>query len=224
MQIGKAFSYPFEDPDWLKKIGVAALVMLIPLVGGIVVGGWGLEIARRVIRRETYPMPDWSDFMGHLVKGLKLFVISFVYLLPVILISACSQGIFIAAQNADLGETALTVASVASICFSCVIILYSLLVGFVLPAALGKFAATDELGAAFRFGEIFSIVRANPSIFLMALLGGFVSSIIASAGVIICVVGMLATVPYSIAINGHLWGQAYLASGQAAPVAPGLQI
>jgi hypothetical protein len=30
MDFGKAFSYPFQDPNWFKKIIIPGLVMLIP--------------------------------------------------------------------------------------------------------------------------------------------------------------------------------------------------
>ena len=45
MQIGKAFSYPFDDPDWMKKIGIAAAIMLIPLVGAIAIALHNREAA-----------------------------------------------------------------------------------------------------------------------------------------------------------------------------------
>ena len=219
MQIGKAFSYPFEDPEWMKKIGIAAAIMLIPLVGAIVVSGWGVEVARRVIHREQHPLPEWNDFGGYLVKGLKVVVISLVYLLPIILVSICPSVLvnYASSQSEDIITA---VATIISVCLSCLMILYGVFAGLVLPAALGKFAASGELKDAFRFGEIIRAVRAKPMVFVMVLLGGFVSSLIAGAGVILCVIGLLATVPYSMAINGHLWGQAYLEAGQDQVYAP----
>jgi hypothetical protein len=223
MEIGKAFTYPFEDPDWLKKIGLAAVIFIIPIVGSIAVAGWGVEVARRVIHREQYPLPDWSDFMGHLVRGLKMVVITLVYMLPVILVSACSSGLITFGQNQ--GENAiLTIMSIVSACLGCLVLIYAILAGLVLPAALGKFAATDDLKAAFRFGEVIGMVRAKPMVFVMTLLGGFVASLVGSLGTIVCVIGALFTLPYSIAISGHLWGQAYLEAGQDQSFAPTMQM
>jgi hypothetical protein len=65
------------------------------------------------------------------------------------------------------------------------------------------------MSAGFRFGEVFGMVRAVPVAYLMALLGGFVASIIASLGVILCVIGILFTAVYAYTINAHLYGQAY---------------
>ncbi len=211
MEFGKAFSFAFEDPDWLKKLGIGALLMIIPIIGWLVVAGWGIEVTRRVIQHDPQPLPDWSDFGGYLVKGLQVFVIGFVYALPVILVNACQQGITVFGQqgNSSSDQTMLTVLMVVGICFGCVSFIYSIFLGFVLPAALGSFAATGQMGAGFRFAEVFGLVRAAPVAYLLTLLGGFIASLIASLGLIVCIIGVLFTAVYATTINAHLYGQAY---------------
>jgi hypothetical protein len=209
MEFGKAFSFQFQDPDWIKKILIGALIMLIPLVGELVVIGWGFEITKRVIRQDPSPLPDWSNFMGNLVSGLKLFVVYLVYLLPIILVSACSQSVYLIPSDVMDSNTMATVSMVVMICFGCVAFLYGIVIAFLLPAAVGNFAATDQLGAAFRFGEVFNLVKAAPVAYLLVILGSLLSSIIASLGSIACGVGALATTTYAMTVNGHLQGQAY---------------
>jgi len=211
MEFGKAFTFAFEDKDWLKKLGIAGLVMLIPLIGQITVAGWAVEITRRVIQRDPETLPDWGAFGDYLVKGLKLFVISLVYALPIILISVCAYSPFMFLQNSS-DDTVLTLISVISICISCVVALLAIVLGFVLPAALAKFAATGDIGSAFRFSEVFALVRAAPSAYLLVLLGSIIAGLIASLGVILCIIGVIFTQALAFAIQGHLWGQAYNAS------------
>lgn len=208
MDFGRAFTYVFEDADWLKKIGIAALVSLIPIIGQLIVLGWSLEVTRRLIHHEPELLPDWNDFGGHTIRGLKAFVIGLVYSLPIILVSVCQGAVPLAAgQGGD--DTINSVVAIVSICFSCVIIIYSLLLAFVIPAAYGKFVATGELGAAFRFGEVFGLVRAAPAAYLIVLLGEIVASLVAGLGVILCFIGVFLTLAYSMAINAHFFGQAY---------------
>ncbi|MCJ7734138.1 MAG: DUF4013 domain-containing protein [Anaerolineales bacterium] len=216
MDFGKAFSYVFEDEDWIKKIGVGGLISLIPIIGVFLVLGWGVEITKRVIKGDVEVLPDWSDFGGYLKTGFMVFVIFFIYLLPIILVQGCSSLPFLF-ENAD--ETMLTVFTVVSICFGCFSTLYSIAAYLVLPAAIGKYAVTDEFGAAFKFGEIFQMVKNNLGTYGMVLLGGIVASLVASLGVIACVIGVLFTSVYSFAINGHLWGQAYKVSMAGGPPA-----
>jgi hypothetical protein len=221
MDLGKAFSYAFEDPDWLKKLGIGALLMIIPIVGWLIVAGWGIEITRRIINHDPQPLPEWTDFGGFLMKGLKVFVIGFVYSLPVILINACQQGITAFGQQGNSSDqTMATVLMVVGICFGCVSFLYSLFLGFVLPAAFGHFAASGQLSNGFRFAEIYGLVRAAPTAYLLALVGGIVASIIASLGLILCIIGVLATAVYAQTINAHLYGQAYNEATKARGLTP----
>ncbi|MBN1149449.1 MAG: DUF4013 domain-containing protein, partial [Anaerolineales bacterium] len=218
MEFGKAFTFPFDDQEWLTKLGIAALVMLIPIVGQFIVIGWALEVTRRVIQREPQLLPDWSDFVGHLVRGLKALVIGLVYALPIILVSACQQGSLIAVQESG-DETVMSVVTVLTICLSCITLIYSIFMGLVLPAAMAKFAATGQLGAAFRFGEVFGLVRAAPAAYVIVLVGSFVASIIAMLGMVVCVIGVLFTAAYASVINAHLYGQAYNEAVAASAVA-----
>lgn len=214
MDFGKAFAYVFDDPDWLKKVGIAGLLMLVPIVGQFFVGGWALETTRRVIRRDEYPLADWSDFGGILVKGLQVFVIALVYALPIILVSACSGGLNVMLSEGG-DDTMVTVATIVSLCLSCVVLLYAIFLALVVPAAMGNFAAKDQLGAAFRFGEVIGLVRAAPGPYIMAFLGSLVVGFIASLGVILCVIGVVFTSAYAAVVNGHLQGQAYNAAIEA---------
>ncbi len=216
MDFGKAFTFPFDDQDWMKKLGIAALLLLIPIAGFILVGGWMLELMRRVIQGDGRPMPDWDDFGGYFMKGLQVMVVGIVYGLPAILVNICQQAVTFGLNSGDLGsdETMATALMVLSVCFGCFSFIYSILMLIVLPAALGKLATTGQIGAAFRFSEVIGMVRATPGPFIMAMLGSFVAGIVAMLGVILCVIGMLATMAYAYAIQGHLFGQAYKAGSQ----------
>jgi Protein of unknown function (DUF4013) len=231
MNFGRAFSYVTEDSEWLKKVGIAGLLMIIPIIGPMAVIGWALELTRRVINGEPDTLPDWSKFSDYLSKGFQGFVIIFAYALPIILISGCSQGFAVLPslmKDNQAVETITMVVSIVSICFSCVTFLYELVLAFVLPAALSNFVAAGQLGAAFRFNEIFGLLRAAPGPYFMAFLGYIVSGIIASLGLIACIIGIVFTAAYAYAVNAHLWGQAYnaarAAQGMAGPSAPVAQV
>jgi hypothetical protein len=55
MNFGKAFTFVFDDPEWLRKVAINALIGLIPIVGQLYLLGWGLEVARRVAMRTHDP-------------------------------------------------------------------------------------------------------------------------------------------------------------------------
>lgn len=225
MDFGKAFTFPFEDQEWIKKLGIAGgialvslvlTVVLIGLAGFILLGGWMVELTRRVINRDPNPLPDWDDFGGYFSKGLQVFVVGLVYALPSILLSACVQLLPLAVQDGSADDTMVMAVSTVSICVGCLSFLYSIFLGLVLPAAIGRLAATGQIAPAFRFGEVIGMVRSNIGAYVMVLIGGFLASIISGLGIIACGIGIAFTMAYAMAINGHLYGQAYNASGGAA--------
>lgn len=212
MDLGKAFSFVFDDSEWIKKVLIAAAVFLIPVVGQIVVLGWGLTITQRVIRGDAELLPDWSGFGEYLGLGFKAFIVSFVYMIPVMILTLPPSLMASLAQD----DTVLQIASVLSILCSCLTIIYSIAMALLLPAAMGKVAETEAIGAGFKLGEIFGMVKDNISAYLMVFVGMLGSGLLGSLGTILCVIGVLATQAYAMAVNGHLIGQAYL---QAKPSA-----
>jgi hypothetical protein len=225
MDFGKAFTFPFEDPDWVKKLGIAAAIILVSLMlsvvivglaGFILLGGWVYELVRRVINRDPRPLPEWDDFGAFFMNGLKVWVVGLVYGLPVILVSACQQALTFGLSNQNGGDstTASAIAMVA-LCLSCFSFLYGIFLAVIVPAAIGNMAATGQMSSAFRFSEVFGLVRAAPAAYVMVLLGGIVAGIISGLGIILCVIGVVATMAYASVIQGHLYGQAYNAANQA---------
>lgn len=207
MDFARAFTYPFDDPEWVRKIGVTALITLIPIVGWLYAGGWLIAILRRVIEQEARPMPDQLDFGAYVIDGLKSLLIYFVYGLPMIIVYAplvlmpLTEG-----QNSEAAATALMA---LSICCCGVGGLYLLVLIFLLPAALANFAATGQIGAAFRFSALFKLLRAAPGAYLLVFAGGLVLGMLASIGSVVLIVGALLVGAYGQAVMGHLYAQAY---------------
>ena len=209
MNFGAPFTFSFEDPDWLKKIALAALVSLIPVVGQLVIAGWMMEITRRVIKGESVLLPD-INFGEYLGLGFKQMVIGFVYALPMIVLWL--PMVIVGAGGAAAGmdeETLAIVVSVVSCCCGGLVFLYGLSLAFMMPAALGRFLDTGELGAAFKVKEVFALVKAAPVPYLIAIAGAILAGMIAPIGGIAIGIGAIFTTAYAMAIMGHFYGQAY---------------
>lgn len=209
MNFGQAFTFQFEDPDWAKKILIPALIGLIPILGQIFLIGWMLSITRNVMRQDARPLPE-LDFSKQLGDGFKGFVVALVYSLPAILISIPVGIVSVMASEGGIDEETLSVLlPLVSVCCNGLIFLYSLVMAFVIPAAYGNMIAKESLGAAFRFSEVFGLVRAAPGAFLLVLLGTFLAGLIAQLGLIACIIGVFITYAYALTVDGHLYGQAY---------------
>lgn len=210
MDFMKSFSYVFEDPDWVKKVVVIALVGLIPLVGFIVMFGWSLEATRRVIQRDRTPLPN-LNFGEQLGLGFKGMLVALVYAIPIFILQI---PVIVGASMLENGSTNIdpNVLNFLAVCCTGVTLIYALFLELVLPAALGNFIAQNRLSAGLKFGQVFGLVRANPGAYLLAMVGVLLAGILAPIGLVACLVGALFTYAYALAVQGHLYGQAYLAA------------
>lgn len=218
MNFGRAFAYVTEDPEWLKKVGIAMLVMLIPILGQIAVGGWSLEIMRRVINDEPEVLPEWNDFGKYMSNGFKELVIGLVYALPAILIYGCGAAAIVgfgmvvsnSGGDASTSDTMGGAIAFTTLCTNCLLCLFIVIAALLIQPATGKFVATGELSAAFHFAEIFGLLRAAIGPYVLSiLLIALVAPIAASLGSIACGVGSLFALAYIRAVSSHLFGQAY---------------
>lgn len=219
MDFGRAFTFVTEDPDWLKKILITGVIMLIPVLGGIYALGWAMEVGRRTANyEEPVRLPD-VDFGRYLGLGFKAFVVMFVYSLPIIVLTLpMSILVSMVSGSGTNSDIAGVLATLVSLVCTCVIMLYSVVYMFIYPAAVMRTAMTNSIGAGLKIGEVFRLVKAAPSAYLIVILGvlaaGFAASLVGS---LLCVVGIIFTSVYSMAVTGHFMGQAYrIASRQMA--------
>lgn len=212
MDFTRALTFPFDDADWLKKVGLAVLIQFIPVVGALALMGWSYEISRRVKAGDPTPLPDWSDFGGLLGKGFQLAIAGIVYQIPTIIFVCVISFIWVlptlGGNSEDAAAALAGVAGIVAICCSCVIILYAIAAAVVYWGGYVRYIDTPELGTFFAFGENFQLVRDNMGDFGQALL------FIIGAGVIVSVVSSitagiasLVAQPFSMYFNGHVLGQ-----------------
>jgi hypothetical protein len=222
MDIGKAFTFVFEDEDWIVKVLIAAGILLvgvlfswlllIPLIlAAALLSGYSVEITRRVIRGDVQVLPEWDNWGELIADGIKVIVIGIVYALPAIILSLC-----LGIPSGALADQAEGLSSVLSLLLSCLNFLWSIAISILLPAAIAFYVAKGELSAAFRFGEVFAFVRDNIKTYLITFLMTWVASFVGGLGAIL-ICGWLVTAPYGWMVTGHLYGQAYLEAAAKTP-------
>lgn len=211
MDFGKAFTFVFDDPDWLKKVAINAVIGLIPLIGQIYLLGWGLEVARRIVTRGGTPLPD-VDFGTHLGHGFKAIVIALVYTVPIFVIAIPMVVVAVVAGNAGVGEGPMNaILLVVNVVGGLLSLVYGLVMGLLLPAAVTRAVVFGAIRDGLQFGEVIGLVRAAPVAYLLTLVGAFLAGTLASlVGSLACGVGIIFTLAYQQVVTGHFYGQAYL--------------
>lgn len=216
MDFVKALTYPFEDNDWLPKLGIAVgigILMFIPLVNLAVIvlfAGWRYEIAKRVKAGDPTPLPAWDDFGGFLSKGLTLVIGQIVYQIPTILFFCLAGFVFVlpalSGGDSDVAGMLGGVATLVYVCCSCIIALYAIAAGLVYMAGIIRFMDREELGTFFQFGDNIALFRENIGDFgqaiLFMILGGLIAGVISGTGI-----GALVTTPFMNYFGGHILGQ-----------------
>ncbi len=218
MDYGQSFTFVWKDADWVKKMAISSVVVLVGIITAglamIPLIGWTVAITRHVIRGEEPALAEWSDFGALIIDGLKVIVVAIVWSIPLMLIVGCFSGVAAIAANQDQGGT---FTSILSILNACVSLPYGIIVGLLLPASIGEIADHGQLAKALNPANAFKLVRTNPGGYIIAwLLAGIASGILSTVGVLICIIGVFPAIAYGAAITGHLYGQAYKVAQSAA--------
>ncbi|MBI2265785.1 MAG: DUF4013 domain-containing protein [Armatimonadetes bacterium] len=206
MSYGKAFGFFFEDKDWVRKILMGALFNLlgVVLIGTVINTGYFVRVMRRVRDGLENPLPEWDDIGGLLTEGLAPWGIALLYSLPAILPGVAAN--VLSTLGEAVKDDAGGVFAMFACCCSCSSILGYLLLAM-MPAALIQYVRTGEFGAAFRFGEMFKLIRKCSSPYVLTLLVALGAHMLGGFGVILCCVGVLASYFWSGCVAFHLYGQ-----------------
>ncbi len=205
MKYSQAFSYVFEDSNWFKKIAIAGLITLIPIVGQLYLLGWMIEIIRRVKagREDILPTTHFGYF---LTLGLKAFVVALVYSIPVILANIFVRSNMTAAVSGDPEHTVTYFFAGMSFFGSFISLLLNIISGLGSIYGFVRLAETDEISAAINVVNAWNTFKANWQAYAIVFLLEIVTALIGAAGGVICI-GVILTIPYATAVNGHLLGQ-----------------
>jgi hypothetical protein len=225
MDFGKSFVFMFQDPNWFRKLLIGTLLVLagilfspvlIGLIPLIIVLGWTQVTLRNVLDGQEHPMPEWNDWGDFIVRGLKLVVALLIWLLPIfILILPMIMGSALL-QNQTSGSAAGAGGGVLIACASCLMLLWGIFIALISPAIYVRLAAFDRFSAAFEIGELWAFTRENIgnvilAILLLLLVSWIVVPLIGLIGLIVCLVGVLISLPFSslwqMLVTAHLYGQ-----------------
>jgi len=228
MNISKSLTYPFDDSQWLSKVGMGVLVSIVPILNFAWLG-YIVELMRRVMKGDPLPMPAWDNFGKKFMDGLMLALASLIYTLPVILLIGVPAAIMIVptllagnSSTQDLATALYTAGSVVTFCLTCLFLLYALALSVVFPAIYVEFARKGTFASCFNFKEIFGQIKKNAGAFFTAwgvylgisigvsLVAGIVGTLlgwIPCLGQLIAVAVGAGAGIYVLLVYAHLFGQ-----------------
>ncbi len=223
MEISKSISFITEDPRWQQKlmIGTGVIIastvfsfVVIGIIGFIIFAGYCLRLLQNVRDGQTYPLPEWDQWGEDLARGFKLVVATIVWSLPMIILIIPT--IIGGAMTDSRSDGAQFVGAMLLICGNCLVLLYGLILAVATPGISIAIAKDEQITSGLQFREIIAWTRANIGQVLVVTLVYIAASIALSligsiVGTLLCLVGLIITLPLATLLTGlfqyHLYGQ-----------------
>jgi uncharacterized protein DUF4013 len=203
-RIADAFVWPFHDPEWVGKVLLMGLILIIPIIGPINGIGWMLASLDRLRAGEERLPPANFDHIG---RGLRLFVVYLVYYLAVAVVASViyvPAVLILASQGHGNANPALVTLGVGLLLVSySFLTLASLAVGFATPSIVLAF---DQGGIGSGL-NVKSVVRFATRSLINTLIAGLMliaAGIVGGLGVIVCFVGVYFTQAYALAMQAWI--------------------
>ncbi|HKY62003.1 MAG TPA: DUF4013 domain-containing protein [bacterium] len=165
IQFIQAFRFLFDQPNALINILLAAVMQIIPIVGGIVLMGWYCEIIQRLIKRHPSPIPklDFGDFVYWLGRGVVPFLVVFLLTLPLTLVimvvvfaGMFGGGILMASLQRSGAEPSPLFLFGGIGLMALIILAIILPMNVLLMSALLRAELTEDFGKALQLGKIWN--------------------------------------------------------------------
>lgn len=157
MNVGRAFAYVVQDSRWFAKMAVATVLMIVPVLGWIVLWGYGQRIIRVVAAGNDVPLPEWDGWAGLFADGLKAILVVVVWsFLPTVVVFLPR---FVVEGE---GGTASVLPLLA--------LALGVLAAVITAAAVGRVAITRSLLAGIEGGAVLRMVGRNLGDYLLIFL------------------------------------------------------
>ena len=164
-------TFPFRGKGWFGKLSIAAGVTLlgsiIPIAPTVLLMGYLYELLRRIIvDGEEAALPEWDDWGGYFMNGLKLFgavlivlvpfilifmVVGALYFVPVFLINAEGSGSWF-----GIYIVALMIANLAAVMFGVIFMTFAMVFA---PVYLSHQVAENDFKAIFQIKAWWQIFK-----------------------------------------------------------------
>ena len=205
MDIGKSFNFVFEDKKGLEKVLIGGVLMFVPILGSILLLGYGIQLVRNVRNHDPEPLPEWDDWGKKIAEGFKLFIVYFLWSLPLIILSLLILIPMALGGNSDTGSA---IASIFALCFGCFTLIYAIVMWLATPSITIKFAETGEFADGLKFGEILSFTKEHlGQILVVAIVSWLVYLLAGLLGSLLCLIGLFFTMFWASLVQYHMIGQ-----------------
>jgi hypothetical protein len=192
-----AYSYIFENPNWMTNILYGCLCMIIPVIGPLLLLGYQFDIVENQHRSpgRIYPDFDFNKFTYYLVRGIWPFLASLILTFPLIIViyvilGICGALLGVAASAAGK-DAAPVVFGVGMVFFFAVEFTLILLVNIIVQPFIIRAGLSQDFGQSFKFSWAMDFIKRNWLEMLLFQLFFMVTAVpLALLGLLMCIIGV----------------------------------
>ena len=189
--LGRAFNFMFEDPEWLQKILIGGCFVLLSclLIGIPFLLGYMLQVIKNTADGRPLPLPAWDNLGEKFTTGLMFFVVILLWTVPlgiiyfILIFIPCIGWLAIAAIN--------------------------ILVALIRPYIAARFAVSGNISDAFDFPGIIAFFSQNFVNLILVFIMTIVMGVLAAFGLLALIVGVLFTLFWAYLGMAYLTGEVY---------------
>lgn len=189
--LGRAFNFMFEDPEWLQKILIGGCFVLLSciLIGVPFVLGYMLLLIKNTTEGRPLPLPAWDNLGDKFTSGLMCLVMLLLWAVPVWIVS------FVLMMIPCIGWI--------------IMVPFALAVYLIIPYIMARFAVGGKISDAFDFAGIIAFLTQNLMNLVIVLVMSIVLTIISYFGILALGVGLLFTYFWAQLGIAYLAGELY---------------
>jgi hypothetical protein len=209
MDFNQALTYSFEDKQWMSKLAILAMMLIlavIPVLGLLplmLALGFLTQVIGNVRNGLPRPLPKWGDYNAKLTLGGHLLLAMTLYNLPLIVLLMMTNFFVSVVGGGFLGIAANLV---VLCCGVPIFLMYVVLAWAMLAAGLTEYATLNKPSVFYRPIHLFDVVRAHGNLTAKwALFATLVN--VFSVMVTVTVIGSPLVLFFMLPIHGHLLGQ-----------------
>lgn len=214
MDVGRAFTYAFDDKEWFGKLAAIFLVtafallftpLVIGLLGWVLLFGYQEELIYNVRLERKLPLPRWNEWEAKISRGMPILGAIIVYNIPNIILSCCLWTLSPAVTGQGAFTSAATTIGIAC-CLFPLLTLYNLVTTPMIAIGMGHYNEDRRIGVFFEFGRLFSILREHVDAAIPYLLWTVVSTLVLWL-LSLTIIGAVATLALLLPVQGMLTAQ-----------------
>ena len=150
MKLSQALRYPFQGEGWFRRILILTLIQLIPIVGQLILLGYGFDIVRAVYTdRAELPTLRWPSALKN---GLRFLLAGLAYLLPILItVGTIVVTMLGTRSSSNSGNVGVVITLLVTIGLPLLIFFIGAVVGKRRASPTVQQAEPKKLGGSFRF-------------------------------------------------------------------------